>query len=121
MQFAVNDKVRLTAARGSWEGYIAQTATGPGGVPQYEVRNPARGSDAGSHAWVSEHDINQQITAATFSVGESVVIGGHGGTVVADNADGTYDVEVDVTYNRHMTITQTFRPPLWLLAVENGK
>lgn len=116
---AVNDRVELTAARGGWDGYIARVLNGPEGQPMYEVASPARGDRDEGRQHVLPVDINQQLTAATFSVGDNVSIAGHPGTIQADNGDGTFDVEVEEVLNRHLTVTRTHVTPLWRLAVEN--
>jgi len=120
MQFAVNDKVRLTSARGGWDGYISQTAYGPGGVPFYEIWNPTRNRQDGTHQWVAEPDIDTSLTPASFSVGDQVVTAGRGGTIQSIDGDlHTVDVVVQIT--KHLQVTRTHVVPLWNLAVENGR
>ena len=119
MPFAVNDRVELTAARGGWDGYVSRVLNGPEGVPLYEVRSPARGNRDEGTQIVAEVDINQALTAATFSAGDQVNVAGLGGVVQTDNADGTFTVDVDEVLNKHMTIKRTHIIPLWQLAVQN--
>lgn len=119
--FEVNDRVELTAARGGWDGYVARVLTAADGGPLYEIRSPEQGNRAQGTQLVRAVDVAGGLTATTFAVGDQVAIAGRGGEVVADNGDGTYEVDVQVTYNRHLTLTRRHTVPLWLLAVENGR
>lgn len=119
--FQVNDRVELTAARGGWDGYVSRVLNAADGGPLYEVHSPERGNRSQGTQLVRPADVAGSLIATTFAVGDQVVVAGRGGAVVADNGDGTYEVDVDVTYNRHLTITRRHHVPLWLLATENGR
>jgi len=116
--FEVNDKVELTAARGGWQGYVATLYNAPDGGTMYEVVSP-KGAFEGRQIAI-EADIAQEVTPASFDVGDTVIVGRHSGTIQTDNGDGTYDVEVSETLNRHLTVTRRHVVLLWILATENG-
>jgi len=116
--FDINDKVELTAARGGWEGYVATLFNAPDGGTMYEVVSP-KGAFEGRQIAI-EADIAQGVTPASFAVGDIVIVGRQSGTIQTDNGDGTFDVEVSETLNKHLTVTRRHVVPLWKLATENG-
>lgn len=120
MPFSVNDKVRLSDAAGGWEGFVGGTEGAPGGAVYYQVYSPNWGDPEEGKTVVLEADIAAgPLTAPTFNVNDDVTLYGMAGTVTADNGDGTFDIEVDWTVNRHMELTRIHTVPLWRLAIEN--
>lgn len=118
--YAPNDKVRLTSARGGWEGFVSEVVSGPSGESYYHVHSPNWGDPAEGQALVAESDIAAgPLTAPTFSVGDDVTLYGRGGSITADNGDDTFDVSVEWVVNPHLTLTRTHVVPLWRLAIEN--
>lgn len=113
---AIGDRVRLTAARGGWSGYIASMRGGPAGEPLYEVRSSGYYHEA--MQWVQEADIEQELEAASFAEGDPVRVGRSAGHIETDHGDGTYTVVVYVEVNRHMTVERRHRVPAWWLATE---
>lgn len=118
--YATNDKVRLTSARGGWEGFVSEVINGPGGESYYHVHSPNWGDPAEGQALVAESDIVAgPLTPPTFSVSGAVTLYGRRGTIATDNGDDTFDVTVEWTVNPHLTLTRTHVVALWRLAIEN--
>lgn len=117
--YAVNDKVRLTAARGGWDGYVSAILGGPGGGALYMVHSIKWSDPDEGQTLAAEGDIAQTLTPAVFEVGDTVTLYGRSGEVVTVHGDSTYSVRIDWTVNNHLTLSRIHRVPLWRIAQEN--
>lgn len=116
--YSVNDKVRLTSARGGWEGFVSEVLSGP--EAYYHVHSPNWGDPDEGEAFVAESDIAAgPLTAPTFTVGDTVTLYGRSASITADNGDDTFDLTVDWTVNAHLELTRSHTVALWRLAIEN--
>lgn len=118
MPYAVNDKVRLTAARGGWVGYISARVGSPTGAAAYVVRSITGSRDEGTVVAI-EADIEESLTPAAFEVGDIVSLGWRSGEIESDNGDGTFTVVVSRDINPNIKVATRHRAPLWLLGAHN--
>lgn len=118
MSYSIGDKVRLTSARGGWEGYVADVVGGPVDVA-YVVTSPNQGDlDEGTQTVLPDGIAAGPLTLPVYSVGDRVSLYGMGGEVTSASPP-EYTVEIDWYPNQHMTLTRTHNVHAWQIAVEN--
>ena len=114
--FAVGDRVTLAAHVGGFEGFVTERVGGPVDY-LYRVQGRTEDPDKAMRT-VAEADVASGPGAApVFTVGRSVTIDGFSGTVVTDNGDGTFNVDVEWFPNDHMKLTRRHVVPGWQLAI----
>ena len=116
--FQIGDRVQLDPAVGGFEGYVTSVVGGPADrlyLVQARDSTPLLGPRQVNEAQISAGPLSPPV----FSVGRNITIDGFGGTIVADNADRTYNVDVTVTDIEHLTYTRRHVVPDWQLALEN--
>ncbi len=119
MTYAINDKVRLAAARGAWVGFITGRASGPGAAPSWIVHSIRDSLDEGSCVAI-EQDIDTVLDAPVYTVAQQVSLGFRTGTIITDHADGTFTVRVTRDINRNIRAVTDHRVPLWLIGINNS-
>ena len=112
----VSDKIAVSSALGGWGGYITRVVN----PDVYHVISASPHDIDEGEQLVQEVDIDSSLQAASFANGDNISLYDKSGTIVADNGDKTYDVEVDVVLNQHLTVTRQHKNvPLWRIAIEN--
>lgn len=114
--YQVGDRVQLAPQNGGFEGFVTELIGGPENR-LYRVQGRSNHPERARRTVAEGKIIAGPGPAPVFSVGRQVTIDGFSGTVTADNGDGTYDVDVRVTWNQHLVTTRRHRANGWELAI----
>jgi hypothetical protein len=115
MPFQVNDRVRVSVARGNWVGYVIDVRYGAN-YPEYLVR--AHLDDYGE-VYVIEPELALEGSGPSFEVGQYVTIAGMPCEIL-EKTGNTFKLRAQVRHlDKNLTLVRELTPvPYWRLAIE---